>query len=640
MSTFKQLGMQGVFLQIGKAMGMDVKAAQKMGVKFNLVFETMQGMAQELGPLMNMLGQFGPMGIAAGGIVGFFMLDDADRQAIVSAIAPMWEKIKKGAAEIWYGSDGKTGLSTWLAESWDSFKAYVTSKWPEWKETIMGAFSWIVKELGPALMEGVKTVGGAIVSSVDGSTLAIGGAITAAIVGAKVFGGGPMGMAAMATAALSAGILAAFEMLDRKLEDADAKVRGLTKDTGDRRREHSANRNEWYQEQSKKYGLRGEKVTSEGVAEDYGAGNLAWYESQLQYSKSLKFTAGMSQGQKDKTSKLQQELARQEAIAQGLGAEKAGAIKYAVVDRLSKQMEVLQQLPEVQKRLWEAQSGGISGVATEMRDIAAEYAPIMGTTVPAMLDQAEAVRLAIAELEAAGSTEWSEDAFGPASAEDWLSVDQILQQKAESEQFSAGAYTAGVQIIAGEAAGVSDTMPILEDAVNAATQFVSDTATAHSPIVSGPLAGVGAGGDADPAFMAGYTLMESFAMGIDASSLLVAEAVTRVMDDSVLLTFDAYRMKVEELAKKKPMLASIAEMMVRDFGGSIKNIEVEGKTENVKANLQAMLSIPGIAGVVAAVVSEGAKTRQILDKIRDNTEKVANAVGEKGGKPVLMTLAG
>jgi len=640
MSTFKQMGIQGVFLQVGKAMGMDVKAAQKLSIKFGLGFETLQGFAQELGPLVNMLGQFGPMGIAAGGIVGFFMLDDADRQKILGTLAPIWEKIKKTASDIWYGTDGKTGLSDWLANSWETFKGYVQSKWPEWKQTIKGVFAWVINELGPAVIEGMKTIGGAIVDNLSGSSLAIGGIITTAILGAKVFGAGPIGIAATFAAALTTGLLAFISDAETKLDEFEQKMRGITKDTAVRRRGSAADTMSEYKERSKEYGMRGEKVTSEGIADKYASGDLGFYDVD-EYTKGLKFTQGMSDVGRSQVSKLQMEIARQEAIAQGLGVDKAGAIKYQVVDKLSKQMEILQQLPEVQERLYKAREGGVGDLAREMRDIGAEYAPIMNTTVPAMLDQAEAVRLAIAELEAAGSTEWSDSNFGP--TDDWLVVDQLLAAKAESDQFSAGAYTAGEQVIAGQAAGVSETMPILEDAVNAATQFVSDTATAHSPIVSGPLAGVGAGGEGDPAFVAGRTLMESFALGIDASALFVAEAVTRVLDDSVLATFDAYKTKMDELAKKKPMLAGIADAMVRDFGGSIQStITIEGQKENVKANLQAMLSIPGIAGVVAAVVSEGAKSRAILDKIRDNTQKIAEsdlvAKGKSGG--ASYTLGG
>jgi hypothetical protein len=55
--------------------------------------------------------------------------------------------------------------------------------------------------------------------------------------------------------------------------------------------------------------------------------------------------------------------------------------------------------------------------------------------------------------------------------------------------------------------------------------------------------------------------------------------------------------------------------------------------------MEAMLSVPGLAGVTMAIINESAKQLGVLDKIRIATEKVASTVGGTKEKPGLV-LAG
>lgn len=195
-------------------------------------------------------------------------------------------------------------------------------------------------------------------------------------------------------------------------------------------------------------------------------------------------------------------------------------------------------------------------------------------------------------------------------------------------QAALGAGAAGTAVVEDFAIGVRDpeANKLLQDSVFGAAAEAADALTSHSPIMDGPLLGVGNGGEGDPAWRAGRTLMESFAAGIDAGASIVTDTVARVLDESVIATFDTYKAKMEEIAKKKSLLQDVASMMVRDFGGSIENtITVDDKTEDVKSTMKAMLNIPGLAGVTMAIINESAKQRQILDKIRGFTQVIAES---------------
>jgi hypothetical protein len=207
-----------------------------------------------------------------------------------------------------------------------------------------------------------------------------------------------------------------------------------------------------------------------------------------------------------------------------------------------------------------------------------------------------------------------------------------------------GAGAAGMAVVEDFAIGVRDpeANKLLQDSVFGAASEAADALTAHSPIIDGPLMGVGNGGEGDPAWIAGRTLMESFAEGIDGGAMIVADTVARVLDESVIATFDTYKSKMEEIAKKKSLLQDVASMMVRDFGGVIENtITVDDKTEDVKSTMKAMLNIPGLAGVTMAIINESAKQRQILDKIRGFTQVIAESdLVAKGKAPTATYTLG
>ncbi len=818
MSMFKQMGVQGVLLQIGKTMGLDTKAAQKMSVKFGLVFDTVQDLAKEMGPLMNMLGQFGPLGIAAGGIVGFFMLSDADRQKIVDMLAPIWEKVKKAASDIWYGTEGKGGLKGWLIGAWDSFSSYVKKKWPEWKESLKGVFTWLSMEVLPGMVEFAKTIGknvfDALVDNFGTGGAVIGGAFAGAIMGAN-FGpfGGLIGFVAgaligAAEAAISdaesrikgfedaqkakadadkaAEAAGGAEVQARRLKDLDALKQAyeeaqfditgnmvfmgdnFEKDPGFIKFREEYNKaigglapkpidftsiiggkgvgkailgqqvKDMMAEQDK---VRAEKTL--GAAEDIKSigwlGNVIWgvggwganigehiLKGWDDWDVSGKINADLAAIGKGEKLGEQQTLMEQFAGVQHLPEVQA---KFkALVDSGASAVQVMAAAQEAVTKYGKQASDDLTRNMIQMQSLNGELylttdnvignlkgvASVLGTTEDALLADAvaqgwdanemllqlsrqlgavsgmqvhlvdqgqldmlmEADKLTkdyIDEIKSMRDIGVITDADADYEIEnaEWLSevkanteqsvpgmeVDvqstnplaaaaqafassvkntmgavgsamQVVASgfDAQNKIIATNAYVAGQMIMKQQSLGIAENAYLVEEASWTVASETKSVLGAGSPIEKGPLGHVGEGGEADPAWLAGRTLMESLAEGITSGVDVVADAVTNALDESVLASFEAYNAEMKKIASKKSLLNEVAGMLMRDFGSKIEStITIEGKTSNVKENMKAMLSVPGIAGVTMAIINESAKQMKILDKIREHTETIAKS---------------
>jgi hypothetical protein len=111
--------------------------------------------------------------------------------------------------------------------------------------------------------------------------------------------------------------------------------------------------------------------------------------------------------------------------------------------------------------------------------------------------------------------------------------------------------------------------------------------------------------------------------------------MAQTLDDSVIATFEEYGAKMEEMSRTKPLLRSIAAQMVKDFGGQLDlgSIQVEGGGElSAKQTFEAALNVPGLAGVIAAIASDGHKTRVLLKKIWEDTHVIAESDLVKNSK--------
>jgi len=361
-------------------------------------------------------------------------------------------------------------------------------------------------------------------------------------------------------------------------------------------------------------------VAEAGKSEKQLAKEQAWKATQWSQTASEVTSAARTYG---KAKASLDQLMQSEGVDLG-GVEVATAQKN--LDDATKAMEAAKKTGLSQAKGAGLGDKGLTGVAGAMDILVKQQA-----------DTAKYEALALAQEQRLAEAQAKVQAFTQANA---ATITDALGQAAM------GASDAGIAVVDDFARGINnpDANKLLQDSVFGASDMVSKSMTTHSPILEGPLMGVGGGGESDPAWIAGRTLMESMALGIESGTTVVSEAVARALDESVFATFDAYKIKMAELAKKKSLLNDVADMMMRDFGreGSIVNtITVDDKTEDVRSNMKAMLNVPGLAGVTMAIMNEGAKQRAILDKIRGFTQVIAESELIKNGgsptaKPVVL----
>lgn len=107
LSQFRQMGISGLFSSMAQSSGVGAKNAAKFGAKLGLVMDTFGQFGNEIAPVMQMLGMFGPGGlIGAGvGVAGLLALTPAERKKVLGPFADTFEGIKTSAAGVLGGID-------------------------------------------------------------------------------------------------------------------------------------------------------------------------------------------------------------------------------------------------------------------------------------------------------------------------------------------------------------------------------------------------------------------------------------------------------------------------------------------------------------------------------------------------------
>ena len=178
--------------------------------------------------------------------------------------------------------------------------------------------------------------------------------------------------------------------------------------------------------------------------------------------------------------------------------------------------------------------------------------------------------------------------------------------------------------------GVEEGTPVAIGKTQDAMQQVANNMGGSLPI-DGPLA------YGEAPYMGAYSIMESFADGIYDSTEMVRQAVEQTLDDSIILTLEEYKSKVEEVTKQKGLLSDVAAGIVREMGGKFTGtVEYEGEVTGMKQEIEASLNLPAFAGVIAAVHREGHLTRKILTGIYDNTKPLKDLKTEGGRLNVVL----
>jgi len=631
-ADFKQMGVGGMFMNIGKKMGMNREEASKMAVKFNFVFDTIKEVGGALGPLMETFGMFGPLGAAAGGIVGFFMLDQKQRDAIWATIEPMWDKFKKA----WDEDILPAAKEAWasIGKYWDEEVSPVINKfWEEdvspaikksWNEDIFPAikgawksfFGWLgenipkwwEEDIKPAILLGIHefTREGGIGSQLWDALTDLFGSIWDEFGIGGVAAAGAFGLAFMGQIPMLGGAL-------NTLGGSLVNVAGSMVSTI-----------------FQALGPSGTLVLAAGAA---GVAIGTMISNHLE---------GEADEQWSKISTLQDTNVGEVLAKTGSTKEKLDRLKW-----LNKEKELLETSSLTTTDVGDFFTRTLLGEKTQKElalENASKQAKILEKSVAYDLGEGGIKRkekpVKPAQKPAqkpAGAKGASWPGAGGYASYGGMGVFTEESKKVMDE----AANVSGVSVFTSFAEGVEESAPVAKKNVSTALEHVKNMIS--SPATEGPLAG---NADNNPLFKGGYDMMQTFAEGLYSGSSLVGDAIKAVLDDSIILTMETYRDKMKELGQKqnKDLMRSIAKQMVRDFGGGIQlgSVEVDGATLDAKQTFEAALEIPGLGGVIAAIASDGHKTRVVLKKIYDETKAISTSelvsktrVGKGGAFTVL-----
>jgi hypothetical protein len=601
----KRMGVRGLFMSGAKSKA-DMQAMGKTFAKMELAAGAIEDITGAASPLMSVLGKFGPMGTAIGGIATWFSMDQGTRDEIWASVAPLVDTVKAKLGDIWLGTADATGKRA------GGLKANLIKAWDEFTTWLKGNAPGFMASVGSMVVDGVT-------SALGTGGVAIAGALGAAMLGGALFGGGGKGSLAFAVAgALAAGVGIAISNLNAGLDKAVGEGKGAIGAKGIVTRGGVRERNAAQRYKAQQFGVRGENVSAESIAGAYEAGGLSEYGGNVDYAMMLR--------------------------------------KHPEMDTLRKRMEQLQQLPEVQARLLESSKSGGVAVVQEMERIKAEYASVSQDTLNAMLDQAGAIDLAIAELDAmgvsqtAGGMEQAQYNVAARSA-DFLANKAIMDQEiagiradvsSQLVEMNNIAQAGGINMMDGLASGVGVGAQGVGDAVaGALSAQVVDQIKGHSPPNSGPLSSAAG----NPMFEGGQNMMWLIADGIDAGAVSVQDAMAEALVSSYQYAMGKYAEAVQADLSVQGVMTQVADQIVANLSGigriNMGDMQISAEEKNV---IRASLDVPGMAGLAGAVIADGNLTRKILTRIADATEGTFNVLSgakpnAKGGTGIVLAGA-
>jgi|GEM_PF-3553484 len=562
-SIFDQMGTRGVFLAFGEQLGLNAKEASKMGVKFDFVFDKIKDVGGAMAPLMETMGMFGPLGIAAGGIVGFFMLDSGQRKAIWETIKPIWTKY---IVPVW-----KNEVLPAAKEAWATLANWVGTNWPSWWNdkilpAIIGGIKAFTKEggVGSQILDALKDVFSAVWEE-----FGIGGVAAAGGLAALFMGGG-----SLLSTAISGALKAGFDVTGSLVSNlAEAMGPG---------------------------GMLVAAAGGLGIAIGTAISKELEGEADRQWS-TMMGLSGTNEGER---------VARTGTLEE----------KQKVFNKLSRQKEEASRFTTTS--VGDFFTKTLMGEETTSEKAVANADKQMQIIKDSIIQNTQDMRRMTGEL---------------------ASGDKALIDSALFEAENMGyAVESGKELFTGVAEGIDEAAPVVKQSAEDALNGVRRVVEANSPPEEGPLSAQAG----NPLYNGGLGMMMLLSDGIVDGASIVKDAVSQVLNDSILLTMEEYGKKVNELAEKKSMLSGIAKSMARDFGGKLDlgTVKVEGEQSlSAKETFEAALNIPGLGGVIAAIASDGHKTRVLLARIQKDTDAIAQSdlvknskVNSSGGMSVVL----
>ncbi len=135
----------------------------------------------------------------------------------------------------------------------------------------------------------------------------------------------------------------------------------------------------------------------------------------------------------------------------------------------------------------------------------------------------------------------------------------------------------------------------------------------------------------------GALILDEMLIGIQGQQEAFQEGFAKVLTDSMDFAVLAYEGRIKDLMAKSKVLEQVGRKITSQLTGKVNLGDAPEIKSEFKTDMKALLSIPGMAGVTAAIVVEGSRTRKILKNIEKNTaDIVTNTKGftERGSVTV------
>jgi hypothetical protein len=632
LSIFDQMGAKGVIMHFGKQMGGNTKEMAKMGVVMDVALGTIEKVRAEMGPLMETLQAFGPVGMAAGGIFAWFMMDETTRQKIVDTIMPMWNMIKPG-----------------IIKMWDDFTAKVKDVW---SNQIIPFFEKNGGDIGQFVVDGFNAIPwDKILSGVswvfDKLALMVGGAIAKAFPKLAEFTGITAGLekaqveydkGRAAAAAASQEKSRAREQaqylkerpaqLENQLIRQQAAGRGIKnlsdadvqqiKDTMPAAELAKLKGAAFQGTQQESMALAGAEKKRQYLKQNAVTQNpemQAAIEKATKYAQSIKKLGGTD----EKAQQVFDLVGQAEGLRMGAEKERAdrgfwlgSAVetklqydaqgKYAEIDDIIKKLKGQERGTGWDKRGGvvdpNAPTGGPQGSGTPQK-------PYVFEDAQKMLGGLATVQAQIQSTTASAAG---------AAAETTLKLGNALTDPAMFDS----ANTSGKTVMEMMAGGIKDASGDVFSAVSNTLQTGVKDPLPNSPPISGPIAG---------SFLenAGSKILELILKGISDKQWDFQSGFAQILEESTTFAVEAFRAKALAEMQKNTITMDLLGDITKGYGGLL--------TEDDKKVLKQSLDMSGLYGVINAIVLDGAQTRVLLSAIETNT-RPPGAAAPGNVKPV------
>jgi len=220
-STMEQMGVRGLglaFLDKNASKGARDNAID-MGIAFESGFDALKGLGEELSPVMEILGMFGPLGplAAMGGIAALFVMPEEDAKGILGGFYETFKGMKDMVVNV---MDQIPWGDIWAKVSKTGKKVFytLTDDIP-WRQMLENAMP-VIREIASALVGALGDAIKGLAEQFSAGEFALGGAIMGGIMGGMAFGpfGGLVGALA---GALIAGAEQASAEAEKGLREFD-----------------------------------------------------------------------------------------------------------------------------------------------------------------------------------------------------------------------------------------------------------------------------------------------------------------------------------------------------------------------------------------------------------------------------------